>query len=192
MDRASQAEERGCVHGFDNEVIADALGYEVEEVERIISVLADKGVIASGRLAAWDKYQPKREDGSAERAKAYRERVKGDANATERNRTQTTAREEEIREEKKERVVALCAPPAPKATNKMGRNTRLAAGWEISEGQLEYALSSDLTLGEAHDESLKFKDYHLSKGSMMTDWDAAWRTWVRNHLRFRSTDKRRA
>lgn len=29
-----------------------------------------------------------------------------------------------------------------------------------------------------------FVDYHVAKGSRMVDWDAAWRTWSRNHGRF--------
>ena len=29
-----------------------------------------------------------------------------------------------------------------------------------------------------------FVDYHVAKGSRMADWDAAWRTWSRNHRRF--------
>lgn len=29
-----------------------------------------------------------------------------------------------------------------------------------------------------------FKNYHLAKGTVMLDWDAAWRTWVGNESRF--------
>jgi len=29
-----------------------------------------------------------------------------------------------------------------------------------------------------------FKDYHLAHGSLMADWHAAWRTWVRNSIKF--------
>lgn len=76
MDRASQADERGSIAGFDVEVIADALGYDTEEVERIIAALVEKGVIASGRLTSWEKHQPKREDDSRDRVAAYRERKK--------------------------------------------------------------------------------------------------------------------
>lgn len=55
MDRASQASERGCVSGYDVEIIADALGYEPEDVQRIIDALHDKAVIVSGRLADWSR-----------------------------------------------------------------------------------------------------------------------------------------
>lgn len=77
MDRASQASDRGSVAGYDSEVIADALGFEADEVDRIIAALIDKGVVADGRLASWEKYQPKRErenDNSGQRVQAFRER----------------------------------------------------------------------------------------------------------------------
>ena len=30
----------------------------------------------------------------------------------------------------------------------------------------------------------KFRDYHTAKGSLMADWQAAWRTWVGNAATF--------
>lgn len=110
MDRASQAPDRGSVEGYDCEIIADALGYDPDEVERVIAALIDKGVIVDGRLASWEKYQPKREDGSAERAKAHRERNRTHANAGERERPIEKSREEEKEEETK--ADALDAPSA--------------------------------------------------------------------------------
>ena len=32
-------------------------------------------------------------------------------------------------------------------------------------------------------------DYHQSKGSVMADWQAAWRTWVGNAIRFSAKSK---
>lgn len=90
FDRASQAEDRGSVVGHDPELIAEVFGYEADDVSRIIVELEAKSVIADGRLTAWDKYQPKREDGSAERGKAYRERIRTN---TERTQTQPNATE---------------------------------------------------------------------------------------------------
>lgn len=103
MDYASQHRERGSVAGFDAEAIAGFYGYEQADVEAIIEAMNDKNIIENNRLSAWDRRQPKREDGSAERAKAWRD---------ERKRTQANANEhrlEEIREEKKEEDY----PPKP-------------------------------------------------------------------------------
>jgi hypothetical protein len=88
FDRASQAEDRGSVAGYDAELIAEIFGYEADDVTRIIHELEAKNVIMGGRLTAWDKYQPKREDGSQERAKAWRDRKKDEE---ERSRTQPNA-----------------------------------------------------------------------------------------------------
>jgi len=32
----------------------------------------------------------------------------------------------------------------------------------------------------------KFKDHHQAKGSRFVSWDAAWRTWLRNAVDFRT------
>lgn len=34
------------------------------------------------------------------------------------------------------------------------------------------------------DELNAFKDYHIAHGTLMADWEAAFRTWLRNCLRF--------
>ena len=76
-DRASQADMRGTVEGYDIEVIADSFGYEPDEVGAIIAALIDKEVIVQGRISAWEKYQPKREDdNSTNRVKEFRARQK--------------------------------------------------------------------------------------------------------------------
>ncbi len=102
LDYASQQEDRGSVAGFDAETLADFYGYEAGEIEAVIVALRDKGVIEGDRFAAWDKRQPRREDGSAERAKAWRERKKNDTNATEREQTQPNADERPDTEERLE------------------------------------------------------------------------------------------
>ena len=81
FDHASQNQDRGSISGFDPEPLADFYGYEVAEVEAIVSALRDKGVIINDRFAAWDRRQPKREDETAaERKRAQRERDKAKMN----------------------------------------------------------------------------------------------------------------
>ncbi len=41
----------------------------------------------------------------------------------------------------------------------------------------------------ATDEGLQFRDHHLARNSKMLDWDAAWRTWVRNAMTFNKPAK---
>lgn len=99
---ASNATERGRTQSVCNEDIASALDLECEQVDAIL--LAMQGRVLEGdKLSGWEKRQVEREDGGAERAKAWREAKKAekaakpneiernqdDANATERNRTQS-------------------------------------------------------------------------------------------------------
>src|SRR5690348_13563428 len=64
MDHASQQSDRGNVEDFDVETISAFFGWEEDQVLSIIRALQEKRVIADGRLAAWEKRQPKREDSS--------------------------------------------------------------------------------------------------------------------------------
>lgn len=76
MDRASQAEDRGDIDGYDPDGLACFFGCDPEQIDAIVRGMADRGVIVNGRFAAWEKRQPKREDDSAERVREFRRRQK--------------------------------------------------------------------------------------------------------------------
>lgn len=97
LDYASQGSERGSIKGFDVETYAAFSGFEEDQIQAVIDALTDKDVIGpDGGFRNWQKRQPKREDGAAERAKAWRERQQ---TQNERNRTQPNAEERQIRED---------------------------------------------------------------------------------------------
>lgn len=77
---ASNAPERGRTQSLNSEDIASAIDVETPQVEAILSAMQGR-VLDGDKVAGWDKRQPQREDGSAERAKAWRE---GKKNAGER------------------------------------------------------------------------------------------------------------
>ncbi len=82
LDYASQNEPRGSVEGFDIETYAEWAKWEERDVMAIIAALVDKQAIIDGRIAAWDKRQPKREDpGAADRMRKMRD-AKRNADAT--------------------------------------------------------------------------------------------------------------
>ena len=112
MDRASQADDRGRVTGYDAEGMAYFFGCEPEHVEAIVVALTDKGMIVDGRFASWEKRQPAREDGSSDRAKAWRERRRTQSNAGEREQTLDTDTDTEKKEEEDNKAIALSSDPA--------------------------------------------------------------------------------
>lgn len=87
---ASNATERGRTQSFNCEDVASALDLETEQVSAIVDAMQSR-VLDGDRLKGWEVRQVAREDGSAERAKAWREAKKAQKqdspNAPERSRT---------------------------------------------------------------------------------------------------------
>lgn len=88
---ASNADERGRTQSFNCEDVASALDIQTADVEAIFAAMQGR-VLDGDRVAGWEKRQVAREDGAAERAKAWREAQKqakqAQSNDSERNRTQ--------------------------------------------------------------------------------------------------------
>lgn len=109
--RASSCVDRGSIEGYDCETADLSLDMPEGAACALMQAFEDKGMIHDGRILKWEQRQPKREDGAADRAKKWREeRNQTQANANERDRTQTNARTEQNREEKtEERSSNACA-----------------------------------------------------------------------------------
>lgn len=76
LEFASQAEERGCVRDFDCESLDALLDARDGACASVLAALVEKGLVRDGRLSAWDKRQPRREDeGTAERQRCRRQRL---------------------------------------------------------------------------------------------------------------------
>lgn len=119
---ASNATERGRTQSFVCEDVANALDIECEQVEAIL--LAMQGRVLDGdKLRGWEKRQPAREDGAAERAKAWREAQKEakrahpnaserTPNAPERKRTLDTDTDTDTEEAKASTTLIVDSPAA--------------------------------------------------------------------------------
>lgn len=87
---STNATERGRTQGICSEDVASALDLETEQVDQIIAAMQGR-VLDGDRVSGWDQRQVEREDGSAARAKAWREAQKEQKrtqpNATERKKT---------------------------------------------------------------------------------------------------------
>ena len=75
--------ERGVLHNWSDEDVAATLDIEVDHVSSIRSAMQGK-VLEENRLMAWKKRQPIRDDGSAERSKSRRNRMRPQPTATDR------------------------------------------------------------------------------------------------------------
>lgn len=115
LEAASAADERGNPGEIDFEALDCALGLSDGRTQAIYSAMNDRAMVNqdTGRLAAWEKRQPKRErmddDKSTDRVRAYRQRQGSAGNANKEDETprnamerQETPREEKSREERKE------------------------------------------------------------------------------------------
>ena len=71
------------------------------------------------------------------------------------------------------------APGAPKKVTKTIRNTTIPEDWRPSEKALAHARKRYPSM-PIDIEIEKFRDYHLSKGTKRSNWDASWRTWCIN------------
>jgi hypothetical protein len=121
---ASNANERGQTKDARSEDIASALDLDVEQVDAVMAAMQGR-VIEGDLISGWGKRQVEREDGSAERAKAWRNAQKEgkqtqsnaeetQPNATERKKTPDTDTEVNLKPPSL-RDVPLLGSPKPKA-----------------------------------------------------------------------------
>lgn len=210
LDHASQNNPRGSLVGLDAEMIGVSLDLETQQVEAVVTALTERGKIVSNSVANWVKRQT---GTSTERVKRFRERNSTDGNANEtqnetpaplRNGDETIEkrREEQIREDSlAATVVAPASQPAKQdfgdpellaIPKTLKRKSRLEGEFLIEEDgeRYRYAKQLGMTDADLDIECDKFENHHRAKGSLMADWDAAWRTWCRNWQTF--SQKRRA
>ena len=126
LDRASQASERGSISGYDADGLAYFMGCEPEQVDSIVGILHEKGVLTDNVFTGWEKHQPRREDNSADRVREHRERQRNapvtQCNAVKRAETLDTDTDTDT---EKTRIAA------PRdASGELEAKLRKAAGWE--------------------------------------------------------------
>jgi len=99
----ANATERGELCNWSDEDAAAALDMDPTDVAAIREAMQGK-TLEGDKLSGWEKRQPKRDDGSAERAKAWRERNRTQPNARKRPDTDSEAEKDSEVEE---------SPPSP-------------------------------------------------------------------------------
>lgn len=114
---ASNATERGRTQSVCNEDIASALDLEIDQIDAIIEAMQGR-VLDGDLISGWSKRQVDREDGGAERARAWREAKKSKENGTQPNaneRNQTPDKDKDKDKELKTNPMSLPAEKPLKA-----------------------------------------------------------------------------
>lgn len=229
LERA--ATQAGRIDGWDSEDVGAGLDLDAATVDRIIGAMQGK-TLDGLAVVAWAKRQPKREDGSAERAKAWRdakreaaaaaqqageticaltpdpvsahhERTENtnaadldpeQANAGERDQTQSNARGEERRVESKISP-PLTSPPLPETEGTADavltdearpvskRGKRLPRDWTPDEDDRTFAKQHGFTEEQIDGLRDEFRDYWCdvpgARGCKVS-WSGTWRNRVRD------------
>lgn len=92
--------------------------------------------------------------------------------------------EEESPKEEDTGVMGAASAPQAEPGKPKRRASRLDGDAAFTPQHLEAAVAIGLSSVAAEAEWAQFADYHRAKGSTMSDWLAAWRTWCRNSLKF--------
>ncbi len=81
---------------------------------------------------------------------------------------------------------AAKAPPSKPKVHRVDSARPLPSNWEPREEEQATAIATGLRcLAEAD----AFRDHHTAKGSKFKDWDAAFRNWLRNAVKFSSNNR---
>ena len=149
VSASANADERGRTQNVVCEDLAAALDLSESDVEAIITAMTGKVITEDGYLTGWEKRQPKREDSSAERAKAWRdERKRTQANAQERADADADA-DTELKKEK--------------TTSSPKKGARLADDWTPSADDIGFAAERGFTVQETSDAAIEFRNYWLAE-----------------------------
>ena len=149
-----------------------------EEIDRF---RAKSGKAAASANARWKKGEVQSERNANASANAMRTHSDGNANGMPRARAGGRA-------------------PTPQAPNTIptesktprGRGSRLPIDWTPGDTGFAFAAQQGLANGKAQAELEKFRDHWTAatgQKATKADWQAAWRTWIRNSIEFARNGK---
>ena len=176
----------------------------VEEIARLIRMRTHCECIANALLefftqhsdGTWhnhrvDEEVAKYREKSDKAAKSARKRWKNtDANAM---RTHSERNANQNQEPITKTITKDNTAQAPTAGKPASRKTKLPADFVMTDDRLNAAerfwKTKNRTDLIARDEFMAFRDHHTAHGKAMADWDAAWRTWYTNAVKFSKPTK---
>jgi hypothetical protein len=91
------------------------------------------------------------------------------------------------------RLPSVAIPPSEKPESAKPKRakarTPIAPDAQPTDRDRAAAVEAGLVNGHFREQWQKFRDYHLSRGSLMADWSAAWRTWTSNISQFSGSSR---
>ena len=173
---ASNATERGRTQSFNSEDVASALDIDTEQVEQIVAAM--QGRVLDGDLVkGWETRQVSREDGSAERSKAWREAKKlaetDETNAGERKQPQTK-RKQPKKPQDTDTDTDTDKEGVDKSTPRAAK--KCPPDFSVPEEVIE-AIAEECPLVDIEQQTAIFRDHTFK--TARTDWVATWRNWMR-------------
>lgn len=160
------------------DAIHDVLGGDKSEIGEAIPALieADMLMVEDGILTIVNYEEWQLASSDAERARRYRARERARKLATVTDASHMPSRPDRVEENRIEREIV---PPSPAPSKKR----RVACPEATAPEAKEFAKTWQLPLSDP--EVGKFLDFHNSKGNLMVNWTAAWRTWQKNQIAYK-------
>ena len=167
-----------------------------EIVTRLIASGMDPAHVATLVIDAFAERGPKPRSAGAERAARYRDR-KRDESVTKRDEVTTnltvTNRDESVtnRDTVTPPISILSSfKESKKDGTRAKKRSSIASDFKLSEEGIQFASNKGLSPPKVVHQCERFVDYHKAKGTLFADWEAAWRTWVNNSIKFESEGKK--
>jgi hypothetical protein len=189
LENASESEKRGVLSGWNPEDVAACFDVTVETVVTVCNAMQQK-VLLHETLTGWEKRNPKRErtDNSTDRVRRFREKKRQVTPSNARKRLDKS-REEKKNTGEEGSPLQHSSNIQNTSVNQHGRQTarksRAPAELAITPTMRLWAQENGITV-DLDAETAAMLDHHRGKGNLHDDWEATWRTWMRNTKKFGS------
>jgi hypothetical protein len=130
LTNASKAQERGTLANWNDEDVGAAIDVDAEHVAAIRDAMQGK-TLDGDKLTGWERRQPKREDGAAERAKEWRKSNRTQPNATERPKTPREDTDTDTEKKETAAAVSLAAAAEKSEIEEIANALEDATGWRL-------------------------------------------------------------
>lgn len=130
---------------------------------------------------------------AAERQQRRREKVKAERDMSQRDVTRDGSPNEYISNPSDQITSEANASSVARPKNKRARKTKIPEDWqplELTAGTVAWDIVQTWEPGRIERELSKFRDHHTSRGTLMDDWQAAWRSWITKSQEFENRNGR--